>query len=114
MSRAVAVVTDSTADLPPERAAALGIHVVPLIVNIDGVAYEDGTELPPAAFHQKLREAKSIPTTSQPSAGVFQAVYEAIDAEHIISVHISGRLSGTLNSAQAAAAEVKDKQVEVI
>jgi len=110
----VAIVTDSTADLPPERAKALGIHVVPLVVRIDEQSYEDGSELPPEAYYDKLRAAKRLPTTSQPSAGRFKAAYESIEGDEIVSIHISGRLSGTLNSAQAAAAELTGKRVRVI
>ncbi len=110
----VAVVTDSTADLPPGRAAELGIEVVPLTVRIDDQPYADGVELPPAAYYEKLRTARLLPTTSQPLAGQFKAVYERIQAGDILSIHISGRLSGTINSAQAAAAEVAGKRIRVI
>lgn len=110
----IAVVTDSTADLPPDRAQRLGIYVVPLIVDVDGVAYEDGTELPPPAFYQKLAEARSIPSTSQPPIERFKTTYESIEAEHILSIHISGGLSGTANSARAAAKQVSSKRVRVV
>ncbi|MBV9120082.1 MAG: DegV family protein [Chloroflexi bacterium] len=114
MGAGVAIVTDSTSDLPPERAAELGIHVMPLTVRIDDAEYEDGTELTPAAFYEKLRTARAIPTTSQPAVGRFQALYESIDAEAIVSIHISGKLSGTVNSARAAATQVRDKRIEVV
>lgn len=110
----IAVVTDSTADLPPERARQLRIHVAPLSVCIDGISYDDGSELPPAEFYQKLREARDIPTTSQPAIGRFQALYESIEAEEIVSIHISGGLSGTLNSARAAAEQAPGKRIHVI
>jgi DegV family protein with EDD domain len=114
MSARLAIVTDSTADLPPERAAELGIHVVPLVVRIDEASYEDGTELPPAMFYEKLRDAKSVPSTSQPSIGAFQAAYEGVEADEIISIHISSKLSGTVNSARAAAAQVPAKRIAVV
>ncbi|HEY8694306.1 MAG TPA: DegV family protein [Chloroflexota bacterium] len=110
----IAVVTDSTADLPPERAQQLGIHIAPLTVRIDDVSYDDGNELPPAAFYQKLRAARSIPTTSQPSIGRFKELYESLEADEIISIHISGGLSGTLNSARAAADLLPGKRIRVI
>ena len=111
---AVAVVTDSTADLPLDRAQALGIHIVPLLVDIDGTWYQDGTELPPAMYYEKLHSAKSMPATSQPSVGVFQAMYEGIEADSIVSIHISERLSGTVNSARQAAANMPGKRIEVV
>jgi len=110
----IAVVTDSTADLPPERAQQLGIHIAPLTVRIDDVWYDDGNELAPAAFYQKLRAARSIPTTSQPSIGRFKELYESLEADEIISIHISGGLSGTLNSARAAADLLPGKRIRVI
>ncbi len=114
MMAVLAIVTDSTADLPPERAQALGITVVPLIVQIDGASYEDGTELPPAAYYEKLALAKAIPTTSQPSVGRFKATYEGLEADDILSVHISASLSGTVNSATAAAAQLPGKRIRVV
>lgn len=114
MAQAVAVVTDSTADLPAERARELGIHVIPLTVRIDGAEYADGVELSPAAFYDKLRTARSIPSTSQPSVGAFKALYESIPAEEIVSVHISGKLSGTVSSARAAAEQVPSKRFRII
>ncbi|HEX6511700.1 MAG TPA: DegV family protein [Chloroflexota bacterium] len=110
----VAIVTDSTADLPPERAEQLGIHIVPLSVTIDGATYADGAELAPAEFYQKLRATRGTPSTSQPSAGRFQEVYESIDADEIVSIHISQGLSGTLNSARAAAEQVKGKHIRIV
>ncbi|HLG69194.1 MAG TPA: DegV family protein [Chloroflexota bacterium] len=110
----VAIVTDSTADLPPARAESLGIHVVPLIVTIDGVSYDDGSELPPKAYYEKLARARAIPSTSQPSPARFKELYERLEADEILSIHISGGLSGTINSAKAAAAEVPGKRIRVV
>lgn len=114
MEQAVAIVTDSTADIPTGRAQELGIHIVPLIVRIDDASYQDGVDLPPLAFYQKLATARAAPTTSQPSVGAFQAAYEAIEASQIVSVHISGKLSGTVNSARAGAAQVPGKRIQVV
>ena len=108
----VAIVTDSTADLPPERARRLGIVVVPLTVLIDGVSYADG-ELDQAEFFRRAAQAPDIPTTSQPSAAQFQAVYDGITAETILSIHISSKLSGTYASALAAAAQLHQRDIRV-
>src|SRR3954454_19308542 len=98
----VEVVTDSTAYLPAELIQRHGIHVVPLYVVFGGdrtVRETDITDYP--AFFEELRAAESLPTTSQPSVGDFVAVYEPLLAEgkDVISIHISGGLSGTPEAA---------------
>jgi DegV family protein with EDD domain len=101
----VAVVTDSTSYLPPELVARDGIQVVPLYVVFDGdrtVPEVEITDYP--AFFEELRTAEKLPTTSQPSVGDFTATFEPLLAEgkEIISVHISGGLSGTPEAAHQA------------
>src|SRR4051812_44423684 len=102
----VAVVTDSTATLPPEIAERYGLEVVPLYVVFGGdrtVRETDITDYP--AFFEELRQAESLPTTSQPSVGDFTAVYEPLLAagRDVVSIHISGGLSGTPEAARQAA-----------
>ena len=75
MTRPVAVVTDSTADLPPALAAEAGITVVPLQVLWEGRTYQDGVDLTADAFYARLRTAASMPTTSHPSPETFAAIY---------------------------------------
>jgi DegV family protein with EDD domain len=103
---AVAVVTDSTAYLPDELIERHGIKVVPLYIVFGGdrtVHETDITDYP--AFFDELRAAATLPTTSQPSVGDFIAVYEPLLAEgrDVISLHISGGLSGTPEAARQAA-----------
>src|SRR3954465_1854515 len=103
---AVAVVTDSTAYLPAELIERHGIEVVPLYIVFGGdrtVRETDITDYP--AFFEELRAAETLPTTSQPSVGDFIAVYEPLLAEgrDVISLHISGGLSGTPEAARQAA-----------
>ena len=102
----VAVVTDSTAYLPPELVARHGVQVVPLYVVFGGdrtVPETDITDYP--AFFEELRTAESLPTTSQPSVGDFTSVYEPLlaDGQDVVSIHISGGLSGTPEAARQAA-----------
>jgi DegV family protein with EDD domain len=102
----VQVVTDSTAYLPAELIQRHGIHVVPLYVVFGGdrtIRETDITDYP--AFFEELRAAESLPTTSQPSVGDFVSVYEPLLAEgkDVISIHISGGLSGTPEAARQAA-----------
>ncbi len=100
----VAIVTDSTADLPPPVAAGLGIRVVPLTVRFGEAVYHDGVDLLPDQFFTLLAASAVLPRTSQPSAGEFEEAYRSASAAHdaILSIHISAKLSGTLNSAQVA------------
>ena len=101
----VAVVTDSTCDIPAELAAAEGVTVVKLLVMFpDGETFHDG-ELTQAEFFERMGRAKALPTTSQPPVGDFAAVYEKLleTFPHVVSVHVSNRLSGTIESARQAA-----------
>ena len=101
----VAVVTDSTSYLPPELIERNGIHVVPLYVVFGGerpVPEVEITDYP--AFFEELRTAQKLPTTSQPSVGDFTSVFEPLlaDGGEVVSVHISGGLSGTPEAARQA------------
>lgn len=101
----VAVVTDSTCDIPAELAAAEGITIVKLLVLFpDGESFHDG-ELTQAEFFERMDRSKTLPTTSQPPVGDFVKVYEQLLERfpHVVSVHVSNRLSGTIESAQQAA-----------
>src|SRR4051812_7479535 len=101
----VEVVTDSTAYLPAESIERHGIHVVPLYVVFGGdrtVPEVEITDYP--AFFEELRSAEALPTTSQPSVGDFTATFEPLlaDGGEVVSVHISGGLSGTPEAARQA------------
>jgi len=112
----VAVVTDSTADLPPELAASRSITVVPLTLNFDGQSLLDGVDIKPEDFYRRLPGATTHPTTSQPSPGRFAEAYSALLADHdnVISIHISEKLSGTYASALQAAEITDPKRVRVV
>ena len=101
----VAVVTDSTAYLPPDTIERNGITVVPLYIVFGGdrtVPEVEITDYP--AFFEELRGAESLPTTSQPSVGDFTSAYQPLLAEgrDVISIHISGGISGTPDAARQA------------
>jgi DegV family protein with EDD domain len=102
----VAVVTDSTATLPPDLVARHGIHVVPLYVVFGGDRTVPETEITDyPSFFEELRSAETLPTTSQPSVGDFTSVFEPLlaDGQDVASIHISGGLSGTTEAARQAA-----------
>ena len=101
---AVRIVTDSASDLSPELAGELDISVVPANVIIDDVNYRDGVDLTPDDFYRRLVSSQRLPTTSQPAVGAFQPVYQELlnQGHEIVSIHVSGKLSGTVNSAAQA------------
>lgn len=109
----VGIVTDSTCDLGPEVLAELGVRMVPLKVLFGEDSYLDWVELRPAQFYEKLAAAPQLPKTSQPSPADFLEVYNELADEgcdSIVSIHLSGELSGTISSAVMAA---KDSPIPV-
>jgi DegV family protein with EDD domain len=82
----------------------MGITVVPLNVHFGEETYRDGVDMDSEQFFSRLTASSELPTTSQPSAGVFAETYERLaqDADAIISIHIAQKLSGTINSAITA------------
>jgi fatty acid kinase fatty acid binding subunit len=110
-----AIVLDSTADLPDAAERFPNWRVVPLHVRFGDESFRDGVELDADAFYRRLRESREPPATSQPTPGEFLDCYRALDGyERILSLHVSGRVSGTLASAEIAAAELADGRVRAI
>jgi DegV family protein with EDD domain len=113
----IAIVTDSTADLPIELAAKNNISVIPLKVFFGNEEYLDGVNLTKEDFLKKIKTSPVMPNTSQPSPGEFQQFYERLAQqgfENIISIHISSKLSGTVNSAIIAKSLIKNTDIRVI
>ena len=98
---AIKIVTDSSITIEPEIAQALDITIVPLSIMIDGVLYSD-VDLTFKTFMSKMANAKNLPKTSQPPVGVFAEVYDelAVNADEIISIHMTDILSGTVEAAR--------------
>ena len=113
---AIKIVTDSTADLPPELARELDVTVVPLNVHFGEETFLDGVDLGADAFFERLTSSPQLPTTSQPSPGAFLETYRDLtQAGHqVISIHVSDKLSGTLNSARQAREQLGDATVKLI
>ena len=112
----IRIVTDSTADLPKALCAEYGIEVVPLTVNFCPESFLDGVNLDPAGFWAKLKTSPHHPSTAQPAPGDFLERYRRIHAagDEIISLHISSRMSGTVQSAQIAAQMLPEAGISVI
>jgi DegV family protein with EDD domain len=112
----VAVVTDSTADLPRDLVEDLGIRVVPLSVSFGTETFISGITLDAADFYARLAREAQLPTTSQPAPAWFEEAYaDCVDdgIAAVVSVHCSGALSGTVSLAQDRAARA-GLPVEVI
>lgn len=109
------IVTDSTCDLTKEEIKQHNIHVVPLTIQIDGKLYTDGVDVTPESFIQLMRESKELPKSSQPAPGKFKELYDELrrDGDQIISIHMTGSMSGTVQSA-AQAAQMTDSDVTVV
>ena len=114
----VKIVTDSTADLPPDVIDSLGICVVPLTVMFGKDSFLDGETINTGDFYYRLREGGDFPTTSQPSPGQFIEKYLGLadKCDGIVSIHLSSELSQTGNSAIQAVKEIGDQvpRIEVI
>lgn len=112
----VAIVTDSTADLPPELTRSRSITVVPLTLNFEGKSLLDGVDIRPDEFYRRLPAATIHPTTSQPSPGRFAEAYASLLTDHdsVVSIHISEKLSGTYASARQAADMTDPMRVRVV
>jgi len=112
------IVTDSGTDLclSPEQVAELNIHVVPLIVTLEGKSYREGVDIQPGEFYGLLAATDSLPITSQPSAGDFAGTYRRLAATDpdILSIHISSGLSGTVNAARVGAEQVPEANVTIV
>ena len=107
----VAVVADTTHYLPREIVDAEGIRLVSLYVNWPGIQEREVDLLDFTDFYDRLRVARELPTTSQPSIGDFLAVYEPLVAEgrDVLSIHLSGGISGTVDAARQAAEQVAER-----
>lgn len=112
----VALVTDSTVNIPGELASNYPIFIAPLQLIWGDRTYQDGVDITPSKFYTRLPDAKVMPTTSQPAPAVFIDLYQKlIDQEYdILSVHISSRLSGTVDSALQARQQFPGKRIEIV
>jgi DegV family protein with EDD domain len=114
---AIRVVTDTSADLPVDLAQRWDVSVLPCYVIWDDVSHRDGVDISPGDFYRRLAAGPRLPTTSQPTVADFEAVYrELLEQGHqVLSIHLSAKLSGTLNSARQAKSRLGEpSQIRVI
>lgn len=110
------IVTDSGADLTKEECDAIGVTMLPLKVEVDGVSYQSGVDITPEKFYNLMDSAQSMPKTSTPSIGEFEEVYNRLAAEDpdILSIHLSSGLSATYNAAVTASNNVANADITLI
>jgi DegV family protein with EDD domain len=109
----VKIITDRAADMPADETARLGVEVAPLFINFPE-GQVDSAELEPDTFYNRLRQMfPTIPTTAQPSPGIFADLFNRFPDEPVLSIHISSGLSGTIQAATIAANDVSN-QVTVV
>lgn len=111
----VAIITDSAADLPEAIIERHGVHVVPVRVNLDGRDYLDKIGLATGEFYRRMAASRQLPRTSQPPPGDFRRQFEFLCAHHpmLVYVGLSRAISGTLQSAEQAAARCDSGKIRV-
>jgi DegV family protein with EDD domain len=111
----IAWITDSTAYITQELLDNPNVYVMPLGIVFGNDAFEDGVDLTTTELYQRIRSEKQIPKTSQPSLGNFTQLFEKLgqDYDCAIAIHVSSKLSGTLDCCKAAAT-MTEFQVEVV
>lgn len=107
----IAIVTDSTCDMPLDWPGWARVHVAPISIQFEGEGFREGIDIDEATFYGRVDAEGIIPQTSQPSPGELAELYQRLSADHdaIFSIHIGGKLSGTYQSAMIAADMVKDE-----
>jgi hypothetical protein len=112
----IALVTDSTTDLPEDRAFKLGVVAVPLTLSLGDAEYLDGVDISAEGFAQRILGGADVPRSSQPAVADFVQTYRRLleYREGVVSVHIAGAMSGTVQAARAAAREVDPERIRVI
>lgn len=111
----IKIVTDSTCDLSDDLIKKMGITVVPLSISINGENYLDRVDITPKEFIEKMKASPELPKSSQPPAGEFLKVYDQLGSEgyEVISIHMTGGMSGTVRSAESAA-QMTSAKVNVV
>jgi DegV family protein with EDD domain len=112
----VKIVVDSTGYLEPNYITENNIGVVPIKILIDGIDYKETEDISVSEFYKHLSETPELPKTSQPSVQDFIDIYkpEILKGNSIISIHISEKVSGTINTARMAINALKTDAIKII
>ena len=110
-----AIVLDSTSDFPAAAERFPNMRIVPLYVNFGSESFRDHVDIGSQDFYQRLKESPVLPTTSQPTPQDFVAAFDELAGyERIYALQLSARLSGTFQSAVAAAADLGGERIRVV
>ena len=112
----VAIVTDSSAYIPPSELENLDITIIPLWLIWEGESLQDGVDIDPPRFYERLKTAKKLATTSQPTPMEFMRLFETLTPNYdaIVNVLVSSKISGTYNSAVMAHEKMPQHNITVI
>ncbi len=116
MTNKVAIVTDAISSMSQAMGQEYGVHVMPVYIMFGTDTYRDGIDLDSDEFYRLLRSNGQLPTTSQPTVADFIKLYTELSqqAEAIVSIHASKKVSATVDSARAACKELPDVPIHVI
>lgn len=112
----IKILTDSTCDLDQSALKKHDIYMIPLNVHFGERSFKDGIDLLPGEFYRMLKTDPNHPKTSQPSPEDFKAVYKKLleDGSAVISIHLSSKMSGTIQSANIAKNELQNERIHII
>ena len=112
----IVVITDSSAYIPESALAGLSVPVIPLWLLWGEESFRDGVDIRPSEFYQRLRAAKTLPTSSQPTVPEFMEFYQNVaqNADSIVSVLVSEKISGTIANARTAVEKLPDLDIRII
>lgn len=112
----IRIVTDSTSDLSPQRAAELGVEVVPLAVHFGEETFRDGVDITKEEFYTRLAQVDTLPTTSQVPPETFIQVFRRLTegGDQVLGLFISGAMSGTSQSANIARGIVDEDNIAIV
>lgn len=112
----IVVITDSSAYIPESALTGLTIKVIPLWLLWGDESFRDGVDIQPSTFYPRLRESKMLPTSSQPTVPEFVDFYQEVakDADAIVSVLVSTKMSGTILNAQTAVEKLPDLDIRIV
>ena len=112
----ITIVTDSSAYIPKSAQEGLDIAVIPLWLIWDDDRFQDGVDIDPQTFYDRLKKSSTLPTSSQPSAKEFEIFYRQVtkECDAIVSVLVSSKISGTVDCAQMALSEFQDFPIRIV
>jgi DegV family protein with EDD domain len=112
----IAILTDSSAHIPESSLQGLNVSVIPVWLIWDDDRFRDGVDIDPETFYRRLKASKTLPTSSQPSPQEFVEIYQKIaqQADVIVSVLVSEKISGTIASAKTAQEQLPDIPIHIV